>query len=58
MSISSTVLEGTDGCANQYRFNLTIHLMTILLSLYDIIMDHAINAPIHGNNVVDKLNKN
>ena len=35
---------------------LAIYLMTVLSSSYGIIMDHAINAPCHGNNVVDGLN--
>ena len=30
--------------------------MTVLSSSYDIITDRAINAPDHGNNVVDGLN--
>ena len=30
--------------------------MTVLSSSYGIIMDSAVNAPGHGNNVVDGLN--
>ena len=30
--------------------------MTVILSLYGIIMDHEINAPGHGNNVFDGIN--
>ena len=30
--------------------------MTVLLYLYGIIMDSAINAPGHGNNVVNGIN--
>ena len=30
--------------------------MTVLSYSYGIIMDRAINAPVHGNNVVDGLN--
>ena len=30
--------------------------MTVLSSSYGIIMDHAINAPGHGKNVVDGIN--
>ena len=29
--------------------------MTVIFSLYGIIMDHEINAPGHGNNVFDVL---
>ena len=35
---------------------LDIYLMTVLPSLYDIIVDRAINAPGHGNNVFNVLN--
>ena len=30
--------------------------MTVLSSSYGIIMDRAINAPVHGTNVVDGIN--
>ena len=52
----STVWEDTDGCAKKYRCALTIYLMTVLSSSYGIIMDHAMNPPGHGKNVVDGLN--
>ena len=52
----STVWEDTDGCAKQYRCDLDIYLMTMLSSSYGIIIDCSINAPCHGNNVVDGLN--
>ena len=52
----STVWEDTDGCAEQYRCDLAIYLLTVLSSSYDIIIDRAINVPGHGNNVVDVLN--
>ena len=52
----STVWEDTDGLAKKYRCYLTIYLMNVLSSSYGIIMDQAMNAPGHGNNVVDGLN--
>ena len=52
----STVWEDTDGCSKQYRWALDIYLMTVLSSLYGIIMDRAINVPGHGKNVVDGIN--
>ena len=52
----STVWEDTDGCANQYRYDLDIYLMTVLSYSYGVIMDSAINAPGHGNNVADGMN--
>ena len=56
VSIMSTVWEDADGCTKQYRCALAIYLMTLLSSSYRIIMDHVINAPGNGNNVVDVLN--
>ena len=44
----STVWEDIDGGTNQYKRALPIYLMTVLSSSYGIIMDHAVNAPVHG----------
>ena len=52
----STVWGDTYGCANQYRCDLSIYLITVLSSSYGIIMDRAINAPVHGKNFKDVLN--
>ena len=52
----SKVWEDTDGCANKYRCNLDIYLMTVLSSPYVIIMDSAINSPFHGKNFVGGIN--
>ena len=49
-------MEDTDGYAKQYRCNLDIYFMTLLSSLYGIIMDNSVNAPGHGNNAVDSIN--
>ena len=56
MSGISTVWEDTDGCAEKYMCALAIYLMAVLSSSYGIIMDIIINAPVHGNNVVDGIN--
>ena len=55
MSCMSIVWEYTNGCAKIYICALYIYLMTVLSSLYDIIMERAVNAPVHGNNFVDRL---
>ena len=52
----STVWECTGGCAKQYKRVLDIYLMTVISSSYVIIMDSAVNAPGHRNNVFDGLN--
>ena len=51
----STVWEGTDGCSKQYRCDLAIYLMNVLSSSCGIILDRAMNAPVHGKNIVDGL---
>ena len=52
----STVWEDNDSCEKIFRCVLAVYLMTMLSSLYDIIMYRAINAPGHGNNSVNVLN--
>ena len=49
-------MEDNDYCENQYRCALGFYLMTVLSSLYGIIMDSSINAPGNKNNVVDGIN--
>ena len=56
VSVMSTVWEETDGRAKQYRCALAIYLITLLSYSYSITMDRVINAPVHGNNVVDGIN--
>ena len=52
----STVWEDTDSYAKQYKCALSIYLMNVLSSKYGITMNSVINAPVHGNTVVDGLN--
>ena len=52
----SIVWGDTDGCDNQYMCALAGYLMNVLSSSYGIITDLTINAPGHGNNVVNLLN--
>ena len=49
-------MEDTYDCVNQYMCALAIYLMTVLSSSDGFIMDCAINAPGHGNNIVDGIN--
>ena len=51
-----TVWEDTYRCADKYRCDLDIYVMTVLSSSYIIIMDCAINEPGHWKNIVDGLN--
>ena len=56
MSGMSIVQKDTDGCAKQYRCDLSINFMTLLSYSYGTIMDRVINASGHGKNVVDEFN--
>ena len=42
-----TVWEDTDGCEKQYKRDIEIYLITVLSSLYGVIMYCAINATGH-----------
>ena len=42
VSMLSTFWEDTHGCKKQYRCNTTIYLITMILYLYGIIMEIAI----------------
>ena len=52
----SAVWEDIYGCAKQDMCALDIYLMTVLSSSYGIIMDRAINTPVHVKYVVDGIN--
>ena len=56
VSDMSTVWEDTNICDKKYRCDLDIYLTTVLSYPYGIITDHAINGPIHINNVVIGIN--
>ena len=51
-----TVWDDHNSCSKQYICALAIYLMTVLSSLYAIVMVPAINAPGHGKNVFNGLN--
>jgi hypothetical protein len=46
----------TDGCCKQYRCGNSIYLNSLLSSEHGITIDHAVNAPGHGKDIVDGLN--
>ena len=52
----STVWEYINVCAKKYRCVLDKYLMNVLSSSFCIIMNNAINATGHRNNIVDGLN--
>ena len=52
----SPMWENTDGCAEQYRRDSELYLMSVISQTYSIIIDRGISAPGHGKEVVDGLN--
>jgi hypothetical protein len=51
-----TELLDTDGCSKQYRCGNSIYLNSVLSSEHGFVIDHAVNAPGHGKDIVDGLN--
>ena len=46
----------TDGCAKQYRCSIAYYLMSCLSTSYQIVLDRAVDTPVHGKDVVDVFN--
>ena len=51
-----TIWENTDGFAEQYRCASSLYFMSVMSQCYSIIIDRVINAPVHGKEVLDRLN--
>eukprot|EP00957_Ditylum_brightwellii_P108532 8277984-Ditylum_brightwellii.AAC.1 len=49
-------MEDTDGCSKQYRSASSLYLFSTICMKYGIVLDGAVGAPGHGNDVVDGLN--
>ena len=56
MSALSTILENTDGCAEQYRCASALYFMSVMSQCYSVIIDRGISVPGHGKEVVDGIN--
>ena len=56
MSALSTILENTDGCAEQYRCASALYIMSVVYQCYSVIIDRGISAPRHGKEVVNGIN--
>ena len=56
----SKICENTDGCAEQYKCDSALYLMSVIYECYSIIIDQCISAPgnfkevVYGLNAVDK----
>ena len=48
--------DQTDGCAKQYKCSIAYNLMYFLSKYYQIVLDRAIDTPVHGKDVVDAFN--
>ena len=55
MSALSTILENSDGCAEQYICATALYLMSVLSQCHSIIFDRGSIAPGHVKYVVDGL---
>ena len=52
----TTIWDHTNGCANRYRCETAIYLLSCLALEFSIIIDRSVVAPEHGKYVVDGLN--
>ena len=52
----STIWENTDGCAEQYRCETALYLLSIFTHVYNIIIDCGVVTSGYGREVVDGLN--
>jgi hypothetical protein len=51
-----TVYNATDGCGKQYRSAMTLYLLSLIATEFDLTIDRTIGAPGHGKDIVDSLN--
>ena len=51
-----TIYENTDGCIEQYIFNISLYLLSMLAHKYNFITYCGVGSPGHGRDVVDGLN--
>jgi hypothetical protein len=51
-----TVYNATDGCGKQYHSAMTLYLLSLIATDFDLTIDRAIGAPGHGKDIVDSLN--
>ena len=48
--------DQTYGCAKQYRCSIAYYLMSYLSTLYQTVLDRAVDTPDHGKDLVDGFN--
>ena len=51
-----TLLENTDGCAENYICFTELYLFSMLSQYFSDIIDYVFSAPVHSREVVDVLN--
>eukprot|EP00957_Ditylum_brightwellii_P067561 5129265-Ditylum_brightwellii.AAC.1 len=49
-------MEDTDSCSKQYRSASSLYLISTICMKHSIVINHAVDAPGHGKDVVDGLN--
>jgi hypothetical protein len=53
----TTMWDETDGCGKQqYRCAKAYWLLSHLSAKYDMTIDHAVGAPLHGKDILDGIN--
>ena len=50
-----TMWDQTDGCAKQYMCSIAYNLMSYLSTSYQIIIDTAVDKPVHGMSLIPKV---
>eukprot|EP00957_Ditylum_brightwellii_P148177 11282311-Ditylum_brightwellii.AAC.1 len=53
---STSLWEETDGCAKQYKCATAMYLLLLTSVRFNIVIDRAVGAPGHGQDIVDGLN--
>ena len=45
-----------NGCTKQYRCAIAYYIMSFLSKLYQIVLERAVDTPVHGKDLVDGFN--
>ena len=52
----SRICDDTYCCSEQYRYDISLYLLSILDHEYNIIIDRTVGSLVHGRDVVDGIN--
>ena len=51
-----TMWDETDGCSKHFRCSIAYHIMYFLSKSYQIVLDRAVDTPVHGKDKVGGFN--